>query len=122
MEEIRVAVEALFAQRIGHGTTLLDDPAIVDIVVERGVVIEACPTSNVHTGVIARVEDHPLPRWIDAGVRACVCADNTLLLATDAREELRRAARIPGMDAGKIAAVIGFGHAVAFGTAKRAAR
>lgn len=113
-EEIRVAVEALLAQRIGHGTTLLDDPAIVDLVVERGVLIEACPTSNVHTGVIARVEDHPLPRWLAAGVRACVCADNTLLSRTDAREELRRAAGIPGMDAGKIEAVIAHGHAGAF--------
>jgi adenosine deaminase len=122
VEEIRIAIEALFAQRIGHGTTLLDDPSIVDLVVERGVVIEACPTSNVHTGVIARVEDHPLPRWLDAGVRACVCADNTLLSATDAREELRRAAGIPGMDAGKIAAAIGFGHAGAFGRETLAAR
>jgi adenosine deaminase len=113
-EEIRVAIEALLAQRIGHGTTLLDDPTIVALVVERGVVIEACPTSNVHTGVIARVEDHPLPRWLDAGVLACVCADNTLLSATNAREELRRAAKIPGMDAAKLAAVIARGHAAAF--------
>lgn len=112
--EIRVAVEVLQALRIGHGTTLLDDPAIVDLVVERGVVIEACPTSNVHTGIIATVEDHPLPRWLAAGVRACVCADNTLLSSTDAREELRRAAGIPGMDAAKIAAVIACGHAAAF--------
>lgn len=112
--EIRVAVEALFAQRIGHGTTLLDDPAIVELVVERGVTIEACPTSNVHTGVIAGVDDHPLPRWLAAGVRACVCADNTLLSSTDAREELRRAAAIPGMDARKIEAVIAAGHAAAF--------
>ncbi len=86
----------LFAQRIGHGTTLLDDPAIVELVVERGVTIEACPTSNVHTAAIASVDDHPLPRWLAAGVRACVCADNTLLSSTDAREELRRAAAIPG--------------------------
>jgi adenosine deaminase len=114
-EEIRIAIESLLAQRIGHGTTLLDDPSIVALVVERGVVIEACPTSNVHTGIIARVEDHPLSRWLDAGVRACVCADNTLLSATDAREELRRAARIPGMNAAKLEAAIAIGHAAAFG-------
>jgi adenosine deaminase len=117
-EELRIAVESLLAQRIGHGTTLLDDPSIVALVVERGVVIEACPTSNVHTGIIARVEDHPLSRWLDAGVRACVCADNTLLSATDAREELRRAARIPGMDAAKLAATVAIGHAAAFGAAR----
>jgi adenosine deaminase len=64
--------------------------------------------------VIARVEDHPLPRWIDRGVRACVCADNTLLSATSAREELRRAAAIPGMDEAKLRAVVAHGHRAAF--------
>jgi adenosine deaminase len=113
-DEIRVAVEALLAQRIGHGTTLLDDPAVVDLVLGRGVCIEACPTSNVHTGVIARVEDHPLPLWLDRGVRACVCADNTLLSATSAREELHRAAAIPGMDEAKLRAVVDHGHRAAF--------
>ncbi|MEO7327387.1 MAG: adenosine deaminase family protein [Minicystis sp.] len=112
--EIRVAVEQLGAQRIGHGTTLLDDPAIVELVVSRGVVIEACPTSNVHTGVIARVEDHPLSRWLDAGVRCCVCADNTLLSATDARRELALVMGIAGMDEAKRARVIAAGHAAAF--------
>jgi adenosine deaminase len=112
--EIRVAVEALRAQRIGHGTTLLDDPAVVDLVLDRGVTIEACPTSNVHTGAIARLADHPLPRWLDLGVRACVCADNTLLSATDAAEELRRVATIPGMDDAKLRAVVRHGHEAAF--------
>ncbi|MFT3769899.1 MAG: adenosine deaminase family protein [Minicystis sp.] len=113
-EEIRIAIEALGAQRIGHGTTLLEDESTVELVFSRGVVIEACPTSNVHTGVIARVEDHPLPKWIDAGVRVCVCADNTLLSATNAREEIERVARIPGMSAAKLATVVATGHAAAF--------
>jgi adenosine deaminase len=113
-EEIRVAIEALLAQRIGHGTTLLDDPAVLALVIERGVVIEACPTSNVHTGVLRSVADHPLPRWLDAGVRACVCADNTLLSATTAAEELRRARSIEGMSEAKLRAAVAFGHAGAF--------
>ncbi len=112
--EIRVAVEVLHAQRIGHGTTLLDDPAVVDLVLERGVTIEACPTSNVHTGAVARLADHPLPRWLDLGVRACVCADNTLLSCTDAAEELRRVATIPGMNEAKVRAVVHHGHEAAF--------
>jgi adenosine deaminase len=112
--EIRLAIEGLLAQRIGHGTTLLDDEATAELVFMRQVVIEACPTSNVHTGVIANLEDHPLPRWLDAGIRACVCADNTLLSATNAREELARVAKIPGMDEAKIATAIAHGHAGAF--------
>lgn len=113
-EEIRVAVEVLLAERIGHGTTLLDDVAIADLVLASSVVIEACPTSNVHTGVIASVAAHPLPRWLDMGIRACVCADNTLLSATDARQELERVMKIPGMNEEKRAAAIANGHEGAF--------
>ncbi len=112
--EIRTAIEVLHAQRIGHGTTLLEDPSVVDLVLSRGVVVEACPTSNVHTGVIPRIEAHPLPRWLALGVRACVCADNTLLSATNAAEELRRVAHIPGMDEEKIRAAVAHGHKGAF--------
>ena len=112
--EIRVAIEHLLAERIGHGTTLLDDPSVVELVVARGVTIEACPTSNVHTGVLAAVTDHPLPRWLALGVRACVNTDNTLLSAVDAPEELRRAGAIPGMDADRLAEVVAHGHRAAF--------
>lgn len=112
--EIRVAIEELLAQRIGHGTTVLDDPAVVELVIARGVTIEACPTSNVHTGVITAVAEHPLPTWLARGVRACVNTDNTLLSAVDAPEELRRVASIPGMDAARVAAVVANGHAAAF--------
>jgi adenosine deaminase len=112
--EIREAVELLGAQRIGHGTTLLDDPAVLDLVRERHVTIEACPTSNVHTGVIGGVAEHPLPRWLDAGVRACICTDNTLLSSVTASEEHRRAGEIPGMTAEKLRQAVGWGHAAAF--------
>jgi adenosine deaminase len=75
--EIRLAIEQLHAQRIGHGTTLLDDPSAVELVLQRGTVIEACVTSNLHTGAIAALELHPLPRWLELGVCACICTDNT---------------------------------------------
>ena len=95
--EIRIAIESLGAQRIGHGTTLLDDPAVVDLVLEHGVVIEACPTSNVHTGVIDRVDAHPLKQWLEQGIQVCVNTDNTLFSDVTASEELARVAKIPGV-------------------------
>lgn len=112
--EIRVAIEGLHAQRIGHGTTLLADESVLALVLERGVTIEACLTSNWQVGAIPSLEAHPLPRWLALGVQACVCTDNTLLSQTDAREELRRAAALPGMDEAKLAAVTARGHAAAF--------
>ncbi len=112
--EIRQAIELLHATRIGHGTSLLEDPALVDRVLELGIVIEACPTSNVHTGAIAEFSDHPLPHWLDAGIRATVNTDNTLFSGVDAPSEYRSALAIPGMDRDKLAACIVNGHAAAF--------
>lgn len=112
--EIRTAIEELGAQRIGHGTTLLDDPAVLELVLQRGVTIEACVTSNLHTGVIPAIAEHPLPRWLALGVRACICTDNTLLSDISSPEEHARARSIPGMTDELIARAIEHGHAAAF--------
>lgn len=109
-----MAIEELGAQRIGHGTTLLEDDAVVDLVIARGITIEACPTSNVHTGVIASVDAHPIAKWLERGVRACINTDNTLLSAVNAEEEYANAQAIPGMSTELFEKALAFGHAAAF--------
>ncbi len=84
------------------------------LVRERDVVIEACPTSNWHTGVIPAVAAHPLPQWLRLGVRCTVNTDNTLLSAVTAPQELARVARIPGITAGDLATLVAEAHAAAF--------
>ncbi len=112
--EIAEAIEVLRAQRIGHGTSLLEDPEVLQLVLDREVTIEACPTSNVHTGAIARLEEHPLPHWLGAGVRVCINTDNTLFSELDAPAEYRRAMGIPGMGAESLGVCVANGHAGAF--------
>lgn len=112
--EIREAVFFLHAQRIGHGTTLVDDPAVLELVHDRGVTIEACLTSNLHTGAVAELAAHPLPRLLSAGVRVTVCTDNTLFSDVDAPGEYRRAGALPGTGATAVEALAAFGHAAAF--------
>jgi adenosine deaminase len=113
-DEIRQAIEHLHAQRIGHGTTLLDDPGVVDLVRARGVTIEACPTSNLQTGAVSDLSTHPLAGMLACGVRVTVCTDNTLFSDVDAPGEYRRAAEIPGMGLAALGALAAFGHAAAF--------
>lgn len=117
-QEIRIAIESLHAQRIGHGTTVLEDPSVVDLVLERNITIEACLTSNVHTGAIARLGDHPLPRWLLLGIRACVCADNTLLSRVNAAQELEHARTLPGMNDTLARAAVQNGHDARFARAQ----
>ena len=112
--EIRVAVEILGAQRIGHGTTLLDDPEVTDLVLERGVVIEACPTSNVHVGALAQLRDHPLRRWLQLGIRACICTDNPFFSDVTSSSELRVAREVLDLDDAAIEQALANGHAGAF--------
>lgn len=108
------AILDLGARRIGHGTTLLDDPEVLALVLDRQVTIEACPTSNWHVGAVPSVAAHPLPQWLERGVRACINTDNTLLSAVDAPEEYRRAASIPGMSPALLQQALAAGHAAAF--------
>mgnify|MGYP002631765384 CR=1 FL=1 len=113
-EEIRTAIVDLQAQRIGHGTTLLDDPGLVDLILERDIVIEACPTSNLHTGAIPTLEQHPLGTWLAMGIRACINTDNTLFSDTDATVEHQRAGTLRGMSPALLDRAIAHGHAAAF--------
>jgi adenosine deaminase len=97
--EIRAAIEHLHAQRIGHGLSVLDDPSVADLVREKKVTLEACPTSNWHVGAIERIVDHPIAKWIDAGLLVCVNTDNTLLSDTSLPQEIQHVSQIPGITA-----------------------
>jgi adenosine deaminase len=54
----------------------IEDPALVAELVERGIVLECCPTSNVVLGVFPSYEEHPLPRLAGAGVRVTLGSDD----------------------------------------------
>ncbi len=108
--EIRDAVEVLLADRIGHGTTLLEDSATVDLVLKQEVVIEACLSSNAHVGAIATASEHPLPKWLALGVRATVCTDNTLLSCVTSKSEHSLALTLPGMTDSLLNRAIAHGH------------
>ncbi len=113
-EEIRQAIELLHAQRVGHATTLLEAPAIVELVRERGVTIEACPTSNLQTGAVKELAAHPLAGMLASGLQVTVCTDNTLFSDVDAPGEYRRAAALAGVGPAGLALLAAFGHVAAF--------
>ena len=95
--EIKTAVEVLHAQRIGHGLTLLEDPEVLQLVLDRDITIEACLTSNWHTGAIERISDHPIKKWFDEGVKVAICADNILLSDTVLPIEYTKARNFCGL-------------------------
>jgi adenosine deaminase len=55
---------------------VLQDPEIVDEALRRGAVFEVCLTSNWQSGVVDQIEQHPLPRMLDAGLQVALCTDD----------------------------------------------
>ncbi len=96
-ESIRRSVELLGAERIGHGLTAARDGAVLDLLHDRRIPLEVCPTSNVCTGVLARIEDHPLPRFLRSGLVVTLNSDDPAMFGTSLEREFALAARTFGL-------------------------
>jgi adenosine deaminase len=75
-ENVRMAIQELEAERIGHGVRVLEDPAVVMLARERYIPFEVCITSNLQSGVIPQSMVHPLPRMLSLGLNATVHTDD----------------------------------------------
>ena len=104
-ESIRQAVELLGAERIGHGLSALEDPQVMALLRERRIPLEVCPTSNVATALVARLEDHPLPRFLEAGLVVTLNSDDPAMFGTSLQNEFLEAARCFGFDRQTITAL-----------------
>jgi len=91
---IRSALEALHADRIRHGIRAVDDPALLAELADRGIVCDVCPTSNVCTGAVRSLDDHPLPHMVDAGVLCTVNTDDPAMFGTDLSREYSQLDRL----------------------------
>ncbi len=82
-ESISGALDALAAERIGHGVSAIRDPALVRRLAESQVPVDICLSSNVRTGAIGKMEEHPLRRYFDAGVLVSLATDDPAMFETD---------------------------------------
>ena len=101
-EKIREAVELLHVERIGHGIAAAQDPALMDLLAERRIPLEVCPSSNICTGALAKVlgtpsatiEQHPLPKLIRHGIPIVLSTDDPAMFHTTLHAEYENAARM----------------------------
>jgi adenosine deaminase len=73
------AIRSLHVERIGHGVRAVEDPALVDYLVDHQIPLEVCPTSNIRTAVVADWESHPAHRLITAGAMVTINTDDPAL-------------------------------------------
>ena len=85
------AIHYCGAHRIGHGTRLREDPDLMAYVNDRRIPMEICLSSNLQTGLVDRIEDHPFPFYYKQGLRVTLNSDNTLVSATTMTREYRLA-------------------------------
>ena len=84
---VKGAVEALHAERIGHGIRCLEDPETVAMLRDRRIPIEVCPISNYRTGVVSGSARHPIFQMIDEGLFCTVNSDDPPMFGTSLTDE-----------------------------------
>ena len=84
-DSIRAALD-FGAYRIGHGCALKSKD-LIDRIKREDVLIEVCPTSNVQTGAVKSIGEHPIKRFLDEGISVALCSDNMTVSDTDVPRE-----------------------------------
>ncbi len=98
-DEVRAALDDLRVERIGHGVRAIEDPALVDRLVQDGITLEVCPGSNVFLGVYPDLAAHPIAKLRDRGVKVTVSTDDPPFFRTDMVKEYEDLSRQFGWDA-----------------------
>lgn len=86
-ESVWGAVRTLRVDRVGHGTRAEEDPALLGYLAEHKVPLEMCPLSNVRTGVVRSLQEHPVRRYYERGIVVTVNTDDPKMFGNSLAEE-----------------------------------
>jgi adenosine deaminase len=103
-ESVWQAINDLGADRIEHGVRSVEDPTLVAALIERGICLDVCPSSNVQLGVVESIDVHPLLQLIEAGVACSINADDPVLFNASVLSEFELAREVLGLSDEQLAA------------------
>ncbi|MCD8068857.1 MAG: adenosine deaminase [Lachnospiraceae bacterium] len=86
-ESVRAAL-SFGAKRIGHGTHAIEDPALVEELKEKQVVLECCVISNVQSKSVESIEKHPVKYYMEQGLKVTLNTDNMTISQTSMAREV----------------------------------
>jgi adenosine deaminase len=90
-ENIYQAVEQFNAARIGHGIRAADDEALMELLKKRNILLEICLTSNLQTGVVSDIKNHPIRRLMEHGVPVSLNTDDPAISGITLADEYIKA-------------------------------
>ena len=91
---VRGAVDVLLADRIRHGIASAADGGLLRELADRSIVCDVCPVSNLRTGVVDSIGQHPLPAMVAAGVLCSISTDDPAMFDTDLTRDYEVAAAL----------------------------
>lgn len=113
-KSISQALHYCGAHRIGHGTRLIEDRDLMNYMNDHRIPLEICLKSNLQTKAIDKLENHPLRKYYDLGLRVTINTDNRLVSNTTVTDELLLAAETFDLDLTDLANIIINGFKSAF--------
>ncbi len=96
-ENVWEAIDLLGARRIGHGINSIHDQELMKRLARDQILLETCPTSNYITRSIAEWPEHPLPRFLEAGIPVSISTDDPGIFGVGLGEEYSRCRKFLGM-------------------------
>jgi len=116
-ENVQEAVQELAAERVGHGVRSVEDSRVVRLLREKNVTLEICPTSNIQTGIVQRLWDHPLRDLLALNVPISINTDDPSISDTTLTDEYRIAVSAMGVTLDQIKSSIVTAAEASFGPA-----
>lgn len=113
-ESVWAAIRELGAERIGHGINAARDPRLLDYLGEHQIPLEVSPTSNICTGAVASLREHPLPLLLQAGMPVTLNTDDPGMFHTTLNREYELAHEVFGLDTAALAELARNAARVAF--------
>lgn len=80
-------VKHLGVERVGHGVSARDDPALIEYLLKNNISLEMCPISNLRTGVVDDIRNHPIRAFFDEGLNVTVNSDDPTMFDTNMNRE-----------------------------------
>ena len=111
---VRETIELTDPDRIGHGIHAIEDRNVIELIKERGITLEVNPWSNYLTNSVQTIEEHPLKKLFDLGVKVTINSDDPEVLETNINNEYRIAHEILGMSMDDIATCNRYAYEASF--------